>query len=104
MKYIIILMAFVAISIHAMAQPTAITWQGKLLDNNGNAITQNNVAMTFAMFDAESDGNQLWPESGVVAKVINVVNGLYSVQLGTGTGDDIAFIAAMFNGKTPWLE
>ena len=87
-----------------IAQPTTITWQGKLLDNNGNAITQNNVAMTFVMFDASNGGSQLWPASGVATKTVNVVQGLYSVQLGTGVGDDIAFTATMFNGKTPWLE
>jgi hypothetical protein len=36
--------------IQSIAQLTAITWQGKLLDASGNAINQNNVAMTFAMF------------------------------------------------------
>ncbi len=92
------------LSANLSSQPTAITWQGKLLDNSGNAITQNNVAMTFAMFDASTGGNQLWPASGVVTKTVNVVQGLYSVQLGTGTGDDPAFTAAMFDGKTPWLE
>ncbi len=60
--------------------------------------------MNFAMFDASSGSNQLWPASGVVTKTVNVAQGLYSVQLGTGVGDDIAFTAAMFNGKTPWLE
>lgn len=104
MKTITVLLVFLALSFNLLAQPTAITWQGKLLDNSGNSITQNNVAMTFAMFDAETDGNQLWPNSGLVAKVVNVVNGLYSVQLGTGVGDDIAFTAAMFDGHKPWLE
>jgi hypothetical protein len=88
----------------SQAQPTTITWQGKLLDAGGNAITQNNVAMTFAMFDASTEGNLLWPTSGVVTKTIDVDQGLYSVQLGTGVSDDIAFTAAMFDGKMPWLE
>ncbi|MBE0639395.1 MAG: hypothetical protein IH598_12830 [Bacteroidales bacterium] len=104
MKTIGILLVFLALSFNLLAQPTAITWQGKLLDNSGNAINQNNVAMTFAMFDAETDGNQLWPTTGVVAKVVNVLNGLYSVQLGTGIADDMAFAAEMFEGFTPWLE
>jgi len=104
MKPITIFLLFLALTFNLLAQPTTITWQGKLLDSNSNAITQNNVAMTFAMFDASSGGNQLWPTSGAVAKAVNVLNGLYSVQLGTGSGDDIAFTAAMFNGKTPWLE
>jgi hypothetical protein len=88
----------------ANSQPTNITWQGKLLDADGNAITQNNVAMTFAIYNASTGGNQLWPASGAVVKYVNVLNGLYSVQLGTGFDDDIAFTAAMFDGKTPWLE
>ena len=103
-KYKTLIIAFLAISINAFAQPTSITWQGKLLDASGNAITQNSVAMTFAMFDAETAGNQLWPASGVVTKTVDVIQGLYSVPLGTGNGDDIAFTATMFNGKTPWLE
>lgn len=104
MKKITTILFCLALSFNLLAQPTTITWQGKLLDASGNAITQNNVSMTFAMFDTSTGGNQLWPISGTVVKVINVVNGLYSVQLGTGFGDDIAFTAAMFNGKTPWLE
>ncbi len=104
MKRFTVFGLFLALSFHLSAQPTAITWQGKLLDNSGNAITQTNVAMTFAMFDASTVGNQLWPASGVVTKTVDVAQGLYSVQLGTGTGDDIAFTAAIFNGKAPWLE
>jgi hypothetical protein len=104
MKIITMFLLFLALSFNLLAQPTTITWQGKLLDAAGNAITQNNVAMTFAMFDASTAGNQLWPASGVVTKTVDVLNGLYSVHLGTGTGDDIAFTAAMFNGQTPWLE
>ncbi len=104
MRTITLTFIFLALSLNILAQPTTITWQGKLLDNSGNAINQNNVAMTFAMFDASTGGNQLWPVSGVVTKTVDVVNGLYSVQLGTGTGDDISFTAAMFDGHTPWLE
>ncbi len=104
MKKITQILIFLALSFNLLAQPTTITWQGKLLDASGNAITQNNVAMTFAMFDASTGGTQLWPASGVVTKTVNVAQGLYSVQLGTGVGDDIAFTAALFDGLTPWLE
>ncbi len=104
MKKRTLILAFLAMSITLLAQPTNITWQGKLLDADGNAITQNNVAMTFAIYNASTGGNQLWPASGAVVKYVNVLNGLYSVQLGTGFDDDIAFTAAMFDGKTPWLE
>jgi hypothetical protein len=33
----------------SIAQPATITWQGKLIDTSGNAITQNNMIMTLAM-------------------------------------------------------
>ena len=104
MKKITLNLLLLVLGVIIYAQPTTITWQGKLLDDSGNAITQNNVAMTFAMFDASTGGTRLWPASGVVTKTIDIVQGLYTVQLGTGTGDDIAFTAAMFDGKTPWLE
>ena len=104
MKQTTIFLFILALSFSLLAQPTTISWQGKLLDASGNAITQNNVAMTFAMFDASTGGNQLWPASGTVVKVLNVLNGLYSVPLGTGIGDDAVFTAAIFEGKTPWLE
>jgi hypothetical protein len=104
MKKSLLNLIFLAMSFNLLAQPTTITWQGKLLDAGSNAITQNNVAMTFAMFDASTGGNQLWPLTGVVTKTVDVVQGLYSVPLGTGKGDDIAFTTTMFNGKTPWLE
>jgi hypothetical protein len=104
MKQIVPILIFLALSFNLLAQPTAITWQGKLLDAGGNVITQDNVSMNFAIFDASTAGNQLWPETGVVTKTVNVSNGLYSVRLGTSSGDDIAFTAAMFDGKMPWLE
>lgn len=53
------MLLFLALSLQSFPQPTTITWQGKLLNASGNAITQNNVAMTFAIFDASVGGNQL---------------------------------------------
>ena len=39
-----------ALSFNLLAQPISITWRGKLLGAYGNTITQNNVAMSFAIF------------------------------------------------------
>ncbi len=47
-----IFILFLAWSLTMTAQPTTFTWQGKLLDNNGNAVTELSVPMTFAIFDA----------------------------------------------------
>jgi hypothetical protein len=84
---------------HVFAQPTAITYQGKLLDASGIPVNQTNLAMSFAMYDASANGNQLWPLTGVVTKLVDVSNGLYSVYLGTGVGDD-----APFTTSTPVLS
>jgi hypothetical protein len=104
MKKFIILITILAYSIIIFAQPTTITWQGKLLDAGGNAITNPALVMAFAMYDAETGGSRLWPSADAVTKTVDVKQGLYSVQLGTGDGDDIAFTAAMFAGTSPWLE
>jgi len=104
MKNYFLLLLACCTSLSMFAQPTTITYQGKLLDADGNAITNPAVAMNFAIYDASTNGNLLWPASGSVAKTVDVSQGLYSVQLATGSGDDIAFTAAMFAGKTPWLE
>ena len=104
MKNFICLIVALILTLAASAQPTTITYQGKLIDSQGNAINQSGVMMTFAMYDAASGGNLLWPDSGYVTKNVDATFGLYSVQLGTGIGTDTVFTAAMFNGKTPWLE
>jgi len=98
-----VLMIF-AISYVLVAQPTTITYQGKLLDNEGNAVTNHALAMSFAIYDAETGGTLVWPDNGTVAKTVDVAQGLYSVQLGTGIGVDDVFTAAMFEGKSPWIE
>jgi hypothetical protein len=95
---------FLTMVYHVFAQPTAITYQGKLLDASGIPVNQTNMAMSFAMYDASANGNQLWPLTGVVTKLVDVSNGLYSVYLGTGVGDDIPITAAMIEGHSPWLE
>ena len=50
MKYGTLIFTFLALSFNLLAQPTTITWQGKLLDSNGNTITQNDVAMNIEAF------------------------------------------------------
>ncbi len=60
MKQTIILIATALVcNFQILAQTGVIIWQGKLLDAGGNAITQNNVAMTLVLFDDSRCGNQL---------------------------------------------
>jgi hypothetical protein len=96
---------FLLCNFFAFAQPTTITYQGKLLDNIDMPVSELAVAFTFAIYDAESGGNKIWPPSNPVAtKSIDIVNGLYSVILGTGSGNDQAIEPGIFNGITPYLE
>jgi hypothetical protein len=49
MKQITSFLFFLVLSFRLVAQPTSITWQGKLLDSGGNTITLKSVfdSMTF---------------------------------------------------------
>ena len=104
MKKLSILLVLILAAMSAYAQPSTITYQGRLFDSSGDPVTQNGVSMTFAIYDASTGGNLLWPTTGTVSKTVDVSDGLYSVILGSGVGDDIAFITAAFSGKTPFLE
>ena len=69
MKKVVLSLTMLALSFNLLAEPTTITWQGKLLDAGGNAITQNNVAMTFTMFDASTGGTLYWLKADVVLAI-----------------------------------
>jgi hypothetical protein len=105
MKLFITLILIMIFSLSLIAQPTTITYQGKLLDNSDMPVNELAVAFTFAIWDAESGGNKIWPpNNSAAAKSIDIVNGLYSVILGTGSGNDQAIEPSIFNGITPYLE
>jgi len=105
MKKFFFIVLFLLCNLIAFAQPTTITYQGKLLDNSDKPINESAVAFTFALYDAETGGNKIWPPSNAAAtKSIDIVNGLYSVILGTGSGNDEAIVPSIFNGITPYLE
>ncbi|MBX3042118.1 MAG: hypothetical protein KIT33_11340 [Candidatus Kapabacteria bacterium] len=105
MKKIFFPILFLLCSFIAYSQPTTITYQGKLLDANNMPVNESAVAFTFAIYDAETGGNKIWPPNNSAAtKSIDIVNGLYSVILGTGSGNDEAIEPGIFNGITPYLE
>jgi hypothetical protein len=105
MKLFITLILIMTFSLSLIAQPTTITYQGKLLDNSDMPVNEPAVAFTFAIWDAETGGNKIWPPNNSAAtKSIDIVNGLYSVILGTGSGNDQAIEPGIFNGITPYLE
>ncbi|MCO5251964.1 MAG: hypothetical protein M9949_11180 [Candidatus Kapabacteria bacterium] len=104
MKYLTYLTVFFAFTLFTFAQPTTITYQGKLLDNNNLPIIQTGMSITFAIYSSQTGGTKLWPSGTAATKTVDVIQGLYSVFLGTGTGNDDAFTAGMFATYSPWLE
>ncbi|MBS4000897.1 MAG: tail fiber protein [Desulfobulbaceae bacterium] len=105
MKKFTFIVLFLLCNFFAFSQPTTITYQGKLLDNSNKPINESAVAFTFAIFDAETGGNKIWPPNNAAStKSIDIVNGLYSVILGTGSGNDESIEPSIFNGITPYLE
>ncbi len=60
---------------------STISYQGYLVDADGNPINDASLAMVFKLYNVASGGAALWEESQNVA----VSNGLFSVELGATT-------------------
>ena len=79
-------------SSNAVAQDTtAFTYQGQLHDSGTNA--NGSYTMSFALYDAPSDGNQI---ASPITTSATLANGLFSVNLDFGAG--------AFNGSARWLD
>ncbi len=68
-----------AFSVVATAQSKKISMQGFLKDANGKAVADGNKVLTFKIYNAASAGTLLWTK---VFSQVNVVGGVYAVQLG----------------------
>ncbi|MDD5305832.1 MAG: hypothetical protein PHU25_00790 [Deltaproteobacteria bacterium] len=80
--------------------PDLLPVQGVLTDPDGIAIN-GAVDMRFAIYDAATDGNELWFEARTGASQVNVDNGFFTVYLGEVTAlDSLVLIAA----DELWLE
>jgi hypothetical protein len=69
---------------HAAGPPEAMTYQGFLVDGNGNPLATNNPAnypVTFRIFGAATGGSSLWSEQ----QIVTVDKGNFSVILSEGT-------------------
>ena len=72
------------------AVPSAVPFQGLLLDTAGQPVTDN-VDLDFALFAGLSGGTALWSESHLG---VAVTDGVYSADLGSTTPIDAAVLAA----------
>ena len=86
--------------VQAADTPTLMSYQGNLLDANGDPVGKTapvNKTVQFYVYDAEEDGNQIWGEE----QTVTVDKGYFSVILGEGTkltGDNL--FQNMEPGKT----
>jgi len=65
------------------AVPQIINYQGSLSDSGGSPVNST-LNMTFTFYDAETLGTALWQE----VQSVDVVNGVFSVQLGADTASN----------------
>lgn len=92
----IIMLAVWLVPAFALAQsvPGVMSYQGRLLDTNGNPVT-GAPSVTFAIYAAGTGGSALWTET----QTVQLTNGFYALQLGSTT----AFTPAVFDGSARWL-
>jgi hypothetical protein len=78
--------AFLAASAFAAAPaPTLVNYQGKLVDSNGDPLATGNYIVKFSIYDAATDGTQIWgPQifGEGHGDEVPVVNGYFNVVLG----------------------
>lgn len=75
--------------------PDTVGFEGQLADSSGNPVQDGTYDFTFKLYSLSTGGAALWTETQTD---IQVTDGLYSVQLGSGT----ALSASDFDGDR-WL-
>jgi hypothetical protein len=78
--------------------PKQLSYEGQLFDASGNPVN-GIVSLKFEIFDAATAGNSLWSDT---LSAVAVVDGLYSLTLGTTTGDP--FPPGLFDGSLRYVE
>ena len=78
-------------------------YQGLLRDGAGTAVSDGNYDMVFRLYSAASGGTALWTGTHTAGNgnAVGVTNGVFSVLLGSGTGNSLAGVD--FNQDSLWL-
>ena len=61
--------------------PNTISYQGYLTDDLGDPVTGTGLEMQFTIYEGSEGNPQVWRET----QFVDVSNGLFSVQLGSGS-------------------
>lgn len=102
-KFNILVAAMLIFTIESLifgAVPERMNFQGRLLDKNKNPKS-GLFDMTFSIWNTgpATGGSQIWSE---IQYNVQVTNGMFSVQLGAGTGDPL--IPSVFDSSARWLQ
>ena len=81
-------------SAQALAVPAFVTHQGRLFDASGMPVS-GTQDLTFAIYDAENGGNEIWSE----IITVDFDEGFFSVRL----GEQLPLDEVVFDGSTRWL-
>lgn len=94
--FALLVVAMISGKIIAQGIPQTINFQGVLKDASGNIVPNGDYNLTFKIYNAESGGTALWTET----KLVNIVNGIFSTQLGSITPITLPFDVAYWLGVT----
>jgi hypothetical protein len=99
MRFLLAAVATGALASSAWAQvPQKLGYQGRLLKTDGTPAA-GIVEITFAIFDAETAGKQLWTEK----QMVGLTDGYYATFLGSAS-TPAGFPAGTFDGAERFLE
>jgi hypothetical protein len=76
--------------------PQTISYQGVLTDASGAAVADGNYNLTFKLYDAATNGTELWTE----AQSVDVSNGIFNVILGSTNPLALSFDKPYWLGVT----
>ena len=88
-------------SVAYAAVPQRLNYQGKLGNAAGDPLS-GTYSFRFKLFAAETGGAALFSEDVTGANAVSVVNGIYTVQIGSFTTGGIPY--GVFNGPDLYLE
>ncbi len=78
-----------------------INYQGRLLDSTGSAVADGTYAMSFRLYTVATSGSAIWTETLSGASEVTVIDGLFSVMLGSTTPlSSVDFNQTLYLGVT----
>ena len=79
-KYIVLIICFLTTSVFADI-PHTLNYQGRLMDQSGQPVTDGQYTVTFRLYTAASGGNMVWEEQ----QTVMTNNGYFNTVLGNTT-------------------